>query len=203
MIYFDLAELLPTFQKHYKGMIGIPFENELRCVPSVVYVSNLEPIEVFVDFIPERATIEVSDMETFAFFNLRYGHKYIDGLPVILPEYFERFPLSIDKVKSPTKNPAIFTSHQNDFGVLFDGAALGIYLAGWDSRYFRGAKTQPGCIDPHSIFKPSLVEIKWRRDAKMRKIPYLVFNSQEVPIVNLHITNKSRIKDFHSINWVH
>ena len=198
MLYADLQDLLPTFTKYYNGMIAATFESDNRCVPGFLYISNLKPIETLISFFPAYGSMNQSDMETFAFFKDQYHKTLIDHLPIVLKEYSLDHPLQAKTRKEPSKEPACYSNHIDEFGVLFDAAAFGIYLAGWDSRYHE--ETGPGVISPHNIFNPSFFKIDWNIDSKGRKIPLINYQGKQIPIVNLHITNKSMINDFHSLN---
>ncbi len=198
MLYADLQDLLPVFQKYYNGMIAATFENDTRCVAGFLYISNLKPMETLINFFPADGSATQTDMETFAFFKDQYHKTLIDHLPIVVKKYSLDHPLQAKTRKEPSKEPACYSNHIDEFGVLFDAAAFGIYLAGWDSRYHEA--TGPGHITPHNIFDPSFFKIDWIIDSKGRKIPLITYQGKQTPIVNLHITNKSMIKDFHSLN---
>lgn len=199
MLYTDLYDLLPVFTKHYKGMIAALFENDSRCVPSFLYIPNIHPIEVLINFFPEYGRVDQSDMETLAIFKNQYLGQLIDYLPVVVPEYRLDHPL-VSQTGVHTKKPELYSNHIDEFRAVFDGAALGIYLAGWDSRFHAKEKTQSGLIDNHSVFNPSFFKINWNIDDRGRKFPLISYRGKTVPIMNLHITNKSVIKNFLSAN---
>jgi hypothetical protein len=193
MLYVDLNELLPIFAKRYSGMIGAIFENDHRCVPSFLYVSNLIPIEKLIDFYPKTVHMLQSDMETLADFKERYHKIFIDHLPIIFSEYAEDYPLQVNSI--PSKEPGCYSNYIDEFGVIFDGAAWGIYLAGWDSRWHSAIE---GTITPYCVFNASFLHLDWNVDNKGRRVPLITYKNKRLPVANLHITNKSKINYFKS-----
>lgn len=200
MLYTNLDDLLPVFKKHYNEMIGATFENDSRCVPGFLYIPNLTPIEALIDFFPHYANMNQSDMETLALFKDQYHKKFIDHLPIVVSEYALLHPLKAQVKDQASKEPQCYSNHIDDFEAIFDGAAWGIYLAGWDSRFHLA--TGPGIISKYNVFDPSFFKIEWSVDSRGRKKPLAVYQGKKIPILNLHITNKSMIKHFHSLNII-
>jgi hypothetical protein len=91
-------------------------------------------------------------------------------------------------------------------GLVFDAAAIGQYLGGADSRSFRPLRRfwhrflkpktpilpslGPGFINESCLFDASLFSYLWGPDAQGRRVPYMVFEGQQIPIANLHIHSK-------------
>jgi hypothetical protein len=195
MLYADLKDLLPVFKKRYQGMIGAIFEHDRRCVPSFLYVSNLDPIAELIRFYPKTVHVLQSDMETLADFKNAYCKVFIDHLPIVVPEYANDHLLEIEGV--PSKEPECYSNLIDEFGVIFDGAAWGIYLAGWDPRWHPDIG---GTVSEYCVFKASFFNLDWKVDHKGRRIPLVSYKGKQIPIVNLHITNKSKIKSFYSLS---
>lgn len=194
MLYADLEELLPTFRAHYEGMIGATFENDHRCVPGFMYISNSTPLTQLALSYPKQIDVFQSDMEALANFKNLHQKIYIDYLPIVSPEYSRDHLLEV--FSQASKEPEAFSNHIADFDAIFDGAAWGIYLAGWDSFYH--AECYPGVITPYSVFNPSFFEFRWDVDLEGRRIPVVTYNNKSMRLCNLHITNKIKIKDFSS-----
>jgi hypothetical protein len=198
MLYADLNTLLPTFQKHYAGMIAATFENDHRCVPGVLYISEPAPLNALIEFIPKRIDFhDQTDMESLAHFKNAYYKVYMDYLPIVVPEY--AYDYELQAMDQPSKNPECFSNHIDDFGSIFDAAAWGVYLGGMDSTFHNKANSKPGKIDPYCVFSPLYFSFEWKRDSEGRHIPFVGYNGKEIPINNLHITNKEKIPLFHSL----
>lgn len=194
LLYENLENLLPVMKKNYENMIAATFEADTRCVPSFMYISNSKPIQVLVRHFNGTANINNTDMEVLAKFKDNYRNVWIDFLPIIVPEYFLSHNYDAKKAKDVTN----YYNNLDQFDSIFDAAALGIYLAGWDSRYH--AECHPGTVTSLCVFNSSHVKILWEVDCFSRKVPYMEYGGKKWKINNLHLTNKSRIYDFLSTN---
>ena len=195
MLYTDLSDHLSSFQKYYKGMIGATFENDTRCVPGFVYISNSKPLGHLVDSFPDCVLPDTSEMATIAKFKDSNLNVYIDYLPVVPSQYIDDHKLELSKVSKEFK---LYSNHFEDFASVFDAAAFGVYLGGWDS-YAHPETGEPGQISPHSNFNASYFDITWKIDGEGRRIPFITYKGKQTRINNLHITNKVRIPAFHSL----
>lgn len=195
MLYADLEKFLPILRKRYKGMIGATFENDNRCVAGLLYISGVDPISELIKFYPKTVHMLLSDMEILAQFKNKYHKVFINHLPVLIPEYSGDHVLEALSIRS--KETKYYSNYIDEFQAVFDGAALGIYLAGWDSR--RHVDNGSGTISKYCIFNPSFFSIDWEIDHKGRRIPFLAYKNRQLPIINLHITNKARIREFYSL----
>lgn len=194
LLFENLEKLLPVFRNRYENMIGATFEADTRCVPGFMYIHNSKPLQILVRGFNSAASVHNSDMETLSRFKNKYQNVWIDFLPIIVPEYFLSQDYNSKKV-SDIKN---YYNNIDQFRSIFDAAALGIYLAGWDSRYHE--ECHPGEITPHCVFNASHVNILWEVDGQGRKVPYMEYRGEKWKINNLHLTNKSRLHDFLSNN---
>lgn len=190
MLYEDLGVLLRVLHKNYQGQIAATFEADDRCVPGFMYIPHPKPLQLLAREFIGPASMKNSDMEVLARFKDKYFKGSIDFLPIITPDYFVHHGWDLVKAKKTS----YYSNHLDEFDSIFDGAALGVYLAGWDSRFHE--ECHPGEIDPHCVFNASLVDIIWGKDEKGRKVPYLQYLGRKWKINNLHITNKSKIRDF-------
>ncbi|HSX26206.1 MAG TPA: hypothetical protein VLE89_04275 [Chlamydiales bacterium] len=195
MLYADLEAMLPTFQTHYPNMIAATFEKDDRCVPGFLYIANSQPMELLANFFPRRIEEGQTDMDTLAKFKNKYQGIHIDFLPITLPEYIQNQtrPFFFKKAS----NPKQYTRHFEHFQSLFDAAAIGVYLAGWDPRFHD--YHEPGQVNANCMFDASHFTYEWELDSQGRKIPILNYKGKRVRINNLHITNKGKISLFSSL----
>lgn len=194
MVYTDLNELMPTLSKYFLGMLGATFENDDRCVPGVLYISDPKPLSALIDFFPSCIDIRHTDMENLARFKDRYRGRYIDSLPTLLPAYAEDHELEMWEKNG--HDPELYINHIDAFNSIFDAAAFGIYLGGMNSNWH--ADSAPGKISPYSVFDPSLFTIEWEKDDEGRRVPFILYKDDKLKINNLHITNKPQIPTFFS-----
>jgi hypothetical protein len=195
LVYRNLEELLPVFQKYYNGMIGATFTNVNRACAGIMYISHSLPLQAFVQCFSEPVNDYHTDMHILSQFGHQHHKVWVDSLPILMPEYVIEHPLN-PKLGGEI---AFFSNHIDQFGSIFDGSALGIYTAGWDSRYHPHWAAQPGQVEVHSIFNSSHFIYGWELDGEGRRIPFLMYEGKKWPINNLHLTNKSRIAEFHSL----
>ena len=193
LLYTQLDSLLPTFRKNYPNMIAATFEGDFRCVPGFLYIPDVEPLSKMNNFIAESAfrsgnMLDQADMQTIGNFRKDYWKIWIDTLPTVPSEF-----ISDDKLVKGSKEPNLYCNHFEDFHSIFDAASLGVYLAGFNSRYH---VAQPKTINPNSYFNPSYGEIIWESDFELRKVPFFIYKNRKIKINNLHLTNKCEIKNF-------
>jgi hypothetical protein len=74
-----------------------------------------------------------------------------------------------------------------EFGSIFDAAAIGQFLGGIDPR---NGVSKPGFINESCLFNPGLMTFVWERDAYGRLVPYAIYGSTKARINNLHIHSK-------------
>lgn len=191
MIYVDLEKMLPIFQKRYKGMIAATFERDDRCVPGFLYISNPAPMEILANSFPNRIEEGTTDMHTLAQFKHAHQGILIDFLPVMIPEYIEKGDFQI-----PISDPTSYMRYFDEFQSVFDAAAFGVYLGGWDEK-FHGEQPS-GVVSGFCFFNSSHFVVDWQLDEQGRKVPFLVYNGTRTKINNLHITNKGKISLFSS-----
>jgi hypothetical protein len=194
MLYMDLTKTLPIFQKRYAGMLGGIFEKDDRCVPGLLYISNPIAMEMLANFMPVEIQEGTTDMITLARFKDAYQGIWIDFLPIMIPEYVQNGDPALWKNKTTT--PENYVRYFEDFQSVFDGAAFGIYLAGWNAKFH--AECHPGEISPLCIFNASHFPIEWALDEEGRRVPFFKYEDRKIRINNLHITNKGMMPQFSS-----
>jgi len=184
MLYVNLEELLPVFQKFYPG-IAATFENDSKCIPGFVYVGNNTAMQKLAHCFAKYATKALTDMKLLAVFRKEQKKDVIDCLPLIMESY-------VMEKGSSRKLP--FCNHVNEFHSLFDGAAIGVHLDGMDpckGPFPVGYKMK-------SLFDPSLLTYEWIDDEAGRRIPYATYGTETYRINNLHIASK-RLHLFNSL----
>ncbi|MEI6242401.1 MAG: hypothetical protein WCP39_03235 [Chlamydiota bacterium] len=182
MLYVELKTILPTFEKLYPTLGGT-FDHDLRCIPGIVYISNEKSLYKLIQYMAHHAKKGRNDMDTLSFFQREVGRDSIQNLPIIMKEYVEDH-LAL--------NQDIFAQHIQDFGSIFDAAALGQYLGGIDPR---NGESKPGFINETCIFRPSFLKIEWIQDERGRKVPYASYHDgKKFRINNLHIHSKNLSK---------
>ena len=193
MLYVDLATLMPTFEKHYPG-IGAVFTHDNRVVPGFVYVRSKESIKQLAQCFADHAHEGLSDMEIFGQF--RQEHKeLISSLPLIFPAYTKKYELKSLLGATAQESPDFYSNNIDTFNSLFDGAALGQYLGGSDSRNWGTSDEGPGYISPYCVINASHLTFIWKYDRQGRGVPYVSCGNESYRINNLHIHAK-KLKPF-------
>lgn len=192
MLYADLEQLLPHFQKQYPG-IGATFDNEDRCIPGFVWIANCNAMKDLAEYFVKKAPESLSDMYIMGSYRKERSIQWIDALPIIMPNYKNLYPL-----ESPhhhkTHRPQAYSNHSEIFHAIFDAAAIGQFLGGIDPIH---ENNQPGFINESCLFNPSLLHYQWILDEQGRFCPHALFQNQPYKIMNLHVHCK-RLDQFKS-----
>jgi len=186
MIYADVFSLLPTFRKLYPH-IGMTFDNDQRCVPGFIYVSDSKSMDHLAQFMVSEFCGGKIDMLALGNYYRQFGGLYTDQLPIIMQSYVANNVL-INSYRHIPKNKFQYCKNDNEFQSIFDGAALGQYLGGVDPR--NDPSSKPGYISDACVFDPSRLIFSWKIDKNGRKIPYAKYGETEYRINNLHIHSK-------------
>jgi len=193
LLYADLNELLPAFQTHYRQMIGATFEEDERCVPGILYIPDVRPLDEMLRYINLRAAKEETDMSSLAKFKEDHGGIFIAHLPTIPPEYVRDYQPLATLSGFVSKESASYANHFEEFQSLFDAACCGIFVGGDDSTYHANPDSGPGRIHPSSMLQMSRCGLEWGSDSCGREIPFLIYKDRKFKLNNLHITNKTLI----------
>lgn len=187
MLYTNVDSLLSIARAHYPNMIAIPSDSDSRCIASIMYIANAEPLNALTKFIVDRLRSIDNDMHFLAHFRHNFFQIHIDHLPVIMPQYAAEHPL-ISRYGDTTETPERYTNYFDDFQSIFDAAAIGQYLGGIDPR---NGESKPGFVNETTLFNVADFRYEWIRDEQNRLIPYLIYNNQKIKINNLHIHAKN------------
>lgn len=189
LLYADVDEFMPIFKKHYPGLAAVRDDDE-RCVPCFMYISNVDALKVLVDFFikelktkPVTEIWHVNDMLVIGSFLKTHNTNEIDNLPIIMPSYVKAYGLRNELGRIP-KNPRLYYKNLHLFKSIFDGAALGQYLGGTIHGDL------PGFISETNVFNPSKLDFIWWVDCQGRRIPYVRCEGSYFRINNLHIHSK-------------
>ena len=181
MLYTELKQLLPFFEKHYQT-IGATFDSDERVIAGFVYVASTSAAATLAKFLSENAARPKNDMAMLALFKQEYPES-IDHLPIVTKEYAFEHTLT-NKWNHIPKDSFKYYRYADTIGSIFDAAALGQYIGGTHK------KKRPGFINEACIFNPSYYKFAWEIDSKGRKVPYASYGSRKYRINNLHIHSK-------------
>ena len=157
---------IDTMNFHNMSKLLLTMDSQNRCIPGLMFIPNDEILKKCLDnFNPS-----LNDMENFSICYYKLN-EYIDTLPIFLEDNKN------DITKMVTKNFKYYES-------IFDAAAIGQYLGGIDPRNKAG--DTKGFINETCIIDYSKYTFIWKND-NGKKIPYIIVNCNEYPIVNLHI----------------
>jgi len=146
-------------------------DSDKRSVPSIVWFKDYHSTQSLSDYIFSHNNF--TDMENL-------GNYFNEN-----KEEVGNFPLlPFDCFKSEIRLDNMFT----DLNQIFDGCAIGQYLFGIDPIHHKHPNERSaGFINKTSLFNSRKFNIIWKN-----KMPFLLFNNSEIPIVNLHM----HCKDF-------
>lgn len=185
MLYVDLQELLPVFAQY--SNVAATFDCDHRCIPGFMYFAQSHSLHELVAFIAAKASQGLDDMHVIASFNNSHDCALIDHLPIIMPEYVEKYGLRSTTGKT-TNSPDAYVRYVMAFDSIFDAAALGQFLGGIDPR---NGTSNPGFINETCLFNPSKLAFDWELDQLGRKVPYACLEDKRYRINNLHIHSKN------------
>lgn len=205
MLYADLAGLVPRLRRAYSGLAA-PFDNDERCVPSLVYARSSAAIATLAQFIADclrdRPQAFRTDMTLLGAARRECGAAVIDALPIV-PDCFTG-PMR-SRSGLTTDQPERYRRPEAGLGYVFDAAAIGQYLGGIDPRnqlrrrgFWRVLDRIPalrrhggaGFVNEASLVDPARFRYIWVRDAAGRAVPHMVDGDTGVAIANLHIHSK-------------
>lgn len=186
LLYTPISNIIDILKRRSEGIAAV-FDNDIRCIPSFVYIRNKEYMQQLTDYFIKYAYPTKNDMEVIAIFK-KENPKEVCSLPIIMDEY-----ISVHPLRSPsgyqTQNPSDYCKLHKDFNSIFDAAAIGQFLGGADPIH--GPSFGVGFINESCLFNPANFEYKWIEDDKGRKVPFAIFNGKLHRINTLHIHSKN------------
>ena len=164
LVYKNLSEL----NLSNSNKILLTMDSKTRCIPGIMYIPNVEALDQCMDHFKD----DFNDMEN-------WGRCFNE-----LPHLVDTFPIfPLDNSSPELTN---ITKNYNQFNCIFDAAAMGQYLGGVDPRNAKGDTT--GFVNETCLINYSKYNIIWKTDPISNMLaPFLQVNSQDIPIVNLHI----------------
>ncbi len=197
MLYASLESLIDVFHKHYQGL-GVTFSNDNLAIPGVVYINNKQAVARLAQCFAAHAPEAKNDCEILAILRQESNKDIIDGLPVIMEGYPEKYVLQNTHGEVAT-DPSLYTNNIHTFRSIFDGFTFGKYLGGVDPRNIWDPQQGPGHISEYCVINASNVVITWERDLLERNIPYAMLDHEKYRLNNLHVHSKD-LKPFLSLN---
>jgi hypothetical protein len=164
LVYKNLSDL----NLSNSNKILLTMDSKARCIPGIMYIPSVETLDQCINHFDTN----LNDMENWG--------RCFNELPHLV-DTFPIFPLdtSSQELTNITKN-------YNHFNCIFDAAAIGQYLGGVDPRNAKGDTT--GFVNETCLINYSKYNIIWKTDQTSNMLaPFLQINSQDIPIVNLHI----------------
>jgi hypothetical protein len=189
MLYVNLGDLLHVFKRHYKG-IAMTFGWDMIGVAGFMYIPSIKNIREIAHYMAQYAASGKDDGMILAQMKDEYGPHCIDYLPIIFPEYAEKYEL-INAGGIRAHNPKRFYQHVHEFAGIFDAAPLSQYLTGL-SRL--NGSLPAGYVNTHCTFDVRRLSYTWERDEKGRKILYVSLKDTDKgdkwKVLQLHVHSK-------------
>jgi hypothetical protein len=171
LLYFDPAEKLEQFRSFAR--FSVPLDR-VRAIPGIVWFKDAQIASQLTEFMSLRA--EKNDMDSLGEFCLKedLGARPLPTMPI---SYAKAKGLSVEK----------YCSGIEEFGGLFDGAAIGQYVGGvhWmnypgDTRFF---------VNESSDLDLRECPFSWASNARYR-YPFLSYQGEQVNVLCLHAHSK-------------
>jgi len=190
LIYFNSGTMLPALRSLQSG-IGATFDTDDRCIPGIIYFRDTNAFSNLTTFILDHFRTanqhSLNDMMLLgAFRRSDTGIERMDPLPIVPVGYT---PLK-NLLGVESAEPDMYSRNFNKFGGVFDGAAIGQFLAGIDPRNSNNQDTR-GFINESSMFNPSSFEYILAPGFRGIPIPYMRKEDTVCPVFNLHIHSKN------------
>ena len=153
---------------HNTNKLLLTMDSENRCIPGLMFIPTNEILKKCLDIFNPN----LNDMQNFS--NCYYN----------LSEYVDTLPIFIETKETNNNITKIITKNFKHYNYIFDAAAIGQYLGGVDPRNIPG--NTKGFVNETCIIDYSKYKFIWKNEND-RKIPHIVINNNEYPIINLHI----------------
>ena len=171
LIYYNCTEITNRVGRQF---VYMPFDTLNRNIASIMYIPSASVFRRVL----ENYDYTLNDMENFS--RIRSKANIIRNFPI--------YP-SNNSLNSEIR----FVSENFDnFGFVFDAAAIGQYLGGIDPRNYPGDTR--GFVNETCVIKYNKFNFIWGTLDGMKK-PFIIINDMKFPIFNLHIHHKN-LQDF-------
>ena len=206
MIYFNIKSKLKIFEKKYD--VGLLLHSNVKAIPSFLYFKNLKNINEFINFFEKQHSIINKLIGlTFGKIYLKIFNKnfYSKNDMDVLYNYYKS-NLTNKKINIlPSSTPTLKTNKDyskninlsknfKDFRGIFDPAAFGFYLDGFDRNTIFGKKK----IDKKMGVLKSAVDVtKYKiyfKSFNNKKVPYILDDGKKIKLLTLHIHSKRLYK---------
>ena len=156
--------------------IVIPDTNKLwltmdhmnRCIPGIIFIPHYS----YLDKLFNQYNYSQTDMHNCAEF-YKNNRDICNTFPII--QYNQYYPYN-----------DIYNKHFDEFGMIFDAAAMGQYLGGIDPRNQSGDTR--GFINETCVVNYSHYQFIWIYNTHTTiYLPHIFINNKYIPIANLHI----------------
>jgi hypothetical protein len=200
LLYAELDTLVPKLARNYPGMAAT-FDNDHRCIPGFLYISEPAVLADMVSFVlsvldharsrPEHERAGLNDMLLLAAWRAHYPDD-MGVLPIVPSDYPAQLRSAMGGVAA---DPAQYSRHFDELGMIFDAAALGQYLGGVDPR--NNPQPSRGFINESCLFDPRRLRPRMETGADGLRRPVIETASGVWPVANLHMHCKD-MRDFRS-----
>lgn len=156
------------------------YDHIKRCAGGICYVRNTDILFEFMQFCmyyirnTDHNKAYMTEMQALYYFWMKNANK-IQLLPIHWPEK-----------DIPPETSANYERYED---TIFDAAALGIYLTGFDPYHTNGI-VRTGLKSVLSIIDYTRYQYDWKEDHEGRMIPYIKKNNSWIRINNLHVHSK-------------
>jgi hypothetical protein len=180
LVYDNPCEWLDNLSK--KDM-AFMFDNVDRFSAGVCYIKNFKALWEFCEFSLKFIENHTGFMDEMTCIYKYYGSNK-DSVQ-LLPIHWE-----------DSKYPELTYYKLNDYGSIFDSAAIGVYLGGVDpyhinvTRIYENPEKQK---NKWSLIDYTMYEYKWELDSNGRNIPYIFSGTKWYRLNNLHIHSKNLV----------
>ena len=163
LLFDDLKGAAEILEQDIFDM-SIVIDSETRCVPSIVWFRNHQILEKLANFI--FLNINNDDMVNLKLFH-SLNSESVTNFPIFPTERYNSQSVKYD-------------NKFDKFSCIFDGAAIGQFLGGVDSRNISGNTV--GFVNETAVFPVDKYKYIWYNTE-----PYIEHDEQKVKILNLHM----------------